>query len=250
MAFERDCIYEMEVEVMHLNENSAMKPAAYQSLFARLADRHLSDYGADFNTTMKHGMAWALVSLSIEVVQPISTCLRFHASTWFSQRKGPYFRREFLFCDEANNPVFRGCTYSVLLDMKTRTVFRKKETPVSLTSPINDFTIEADPHFRGSFDFTDIDHRKVRSSYLDALGHVNNCRYGDFAYDALSDAERAGIGELKRMDIYFQSELRPGDEFTIRKAVAAEEEHRSRQIIVQGMNDTKKDVSFHIILQF
>lgn len=250
MKDERDCVYDLEVEVLQLNENQAMKLSSYQTLFARLAEKHLVGIEADFNETMKHGYAWALVSLSLEVAKPIDSCLTLRGETWFSQRKGPYFRREFLFSDTSGTPMFRGCTYSVLLEIETRSVYRKKELPVPLTTPIEEFNLVADPHFKTDLTFFDVERRRVRDSFLDALGHVNNCRYGEFAYDALTDEERSRIHELTRMDIYFHSELRKGDTFTIQKAQQdPTHEDDARKIFFRGANETKGDTSFHIVLQ-
>ncbi|MDD2484035.1 MAG: thioesterase [Eubacteriales bacterium] len=250
---EQDCIYQFEIDVQHLNENQCMKFSSYQNLFARLAERHLNDYDANFDQTIKHGMAWAIVSLSIEVVKPIDSCIRLYGSTWFSQRKGPYFRRELLFKDAEGQIRFQGTTHSVLLDINNRSVFRKKELPFPLTAPIEDFTIKASPHFRQDLTFTAVEQRKVRGSYLDCLGHVNNCRYGDFAYDALSEEERALTGDLSRMDIFFLAELRDKDLFTIQRATEEQTLPHAlsdQSICFQGYNDTKGEVSFTILLEY
>jgi len=241
---EHECIYQLDVEVAQLNENYALKPASYQILFARLADIHLAEFKADVNETTKYGLAWALISLSFEVVKPITACEKLYASTWYSQRKGPYFRRELVFRNEQGEIMFHGSTFSVLLDLENRSVFRKREVPFSMNPPYEVFCIEASPHFKDTLAYTDVETRKVHHSYIDCLGHVNNCRYGDFAYDALSHDETEKIGRLKRMDAYFFSELRSEDEFTIQKAVD------QNRILIKGQNNTKDDISFHVIFQF
>ncbi|MGI6728466.1 MAG: hypothetical protein ACOX4P_07965 [Anaerovoracaceae bacterium] len=241
---EYTCVYELDVEVAQLNENNALKPGAYQTLFARLADMHLANYNVDINETMKYGFGWALISLSFEVVHPINSCMRLYASTWYSQRKGPYFRRELVFRNKQGQIMFHGSTFSVLLDIKNRTVFRKKETPFHMNPPYELFCIEANPRFRERGLYKDVETRKVHNSYMDCLGHVNNCRYGDFAYDALDDEQSRLIGDLKRMDAFFSSELRKNDEFTVQKSVDG------NQIFIKGHNIIKDDAAFHIVFQF
>lgn len=236
---EHTCVYQLDVEVAHLNEHGAMKPASYQNLFARLAEMHLMDYRADFDEIRKYGYAWALISISMEMVRPISSCLRLSASTWYSQRKGPYFRRELVFRNSDGQVMFHGSTHSVLLDMEKRSVFRKKEMPFSMTEPHEEFCIEASPAFRDARDYRDVEVRKVRNSHLDSLGHVNNCRYGDFAYDALDEKEKLCMGSLARMDLYFLSELRAGEEFTIQKASEQD------SIYIRGQKPSG-ETAFHI----
>ena len=52
---------------------------------------------------------------------------------------------------------------------------------------------------------------RVRPSWIDGVGHVNNFRYGEMAYDALTDDQRAAVGALRRMELYFVSETHLGD---------------------------------------
>lgn len=240
---EHTCVYPLDVEVAHLNEHSVMKPSSYQSLFARLAEMHLADYQADFNETRKYGYAWALISISIEMVRPIDSCLRLYAGTWYSGRKGPYFRRELIFRNEAGEVMFQGSTHSVLLDVEKRSVYRKKEMPITMSEPYEEYTVASEPTFRENRDYIDVELREVRNSHLDCLGHVNNCRYGDFAYDAMDEEEKSRLSCLSRMDLYFYSELRLGDTFTIQKSKDADRTY------FRGIKSSG-ETAFHIIFRF
>jgi acyl-ACP thioesterase len=244
MKQEKDCIYEILTTASYLNQHRQLKPYAYQILFEQMAERHLSDLGLNVDTTMQYGLAWALISMSLEVTNPIEDNMTLYGSTWFSQHKGPYFRRELLFRDETGRLMFQGSTHSVLLDMEKRTVFRKKVPPFPMHEPTEQFLVDASPGFRMEAELFPIQERSVQPSHIDCLGHVNNCRYGEFIYDTFSDEEQENLKHLKRMDIHFLSELRKGDLFTINKS---SEENR---LYFQGFNRSKEDVSFHIMLQF
>jgi len=244
MISEKDKVYELEFEPSALNENNYLKPYAYQNLFAQLVEQHLNNININVDTTMKYNMAWALMSLSIELVKPVEGCMRLYANTWYSQRRGPFFRREFVFKNRNGEMMFEGSSFSVLLNVEKRTVYRKKELPFFLHEPTEFFTIEATPTFRTSLDFDKIDERRVYNSYIDCLGHVNNCRYGEFAYDAFDDNERQNLARLKRMDLYFISELRIDDTFSILKA------HDGSKLLVRGYNTIKDNIAFDIISTF
>ncbi len=241
---EASLIHQFEVEVFYLNENGVMKPSAYQALFAQLAEKHLDVYDSGAAETMKHGLAWALISMSIEVKRPINSCMKISAYTWYSGRRGPYFRRELVFCNEDGDILFQGSTFSILLEVATRKVFRKKELPFTITEPNNVFCMEANHHFKEHIEFIPYETRRTYSSDIDLLGHVNNRRYGDFAYDALTEEEKLRFKDIKRMDLFFISEMRDKDDFTILKAT---EENR---ILFRGHNNKKDDTSFDIIFQF
>lgn len=73
---------------------------------------------------------------------------------------------------------------------------------------------------------------------------MNNCRYGEFAYDVFSAQERDNLKKLKRMNIYFVSELKINDVFSILKA------YDDRNIIVRGYNETKECIAFNVIFEF
>ena len=236
--------HHLDVEVFYLNESGIMKPSAYQALFAQLAEKHLDIYHSGASETMKYGLAWALISMSIEVKQPIDTCMKLSGYTWYSKRQGPYFRRELVFCNDEGDIMFQGSTFSVLLEVATRKVFRKKDLPFKLTEPTGVFCMEADHHFRENLEFKPCETRKIYNSDVDLLGHVNNRRYGDFAYDALTAEEILRLRKIERMDLYFISEMRNKDDFTVFKSV---EENR---ILLRGHNNMKNDTAFDIVFQF
>jgi acyl-ACP thioesterase len=244
MNTERELIYHIDTDTEDLNEYNILKPYVYQRLFSQLADRHLIAINEDIGRLMKYNLAWALVSISVEIVRPIQGIAKLNATTWHSQRRGPYFRRDFIFRNENGETVFHGTSFSIVLDVETRTVYRKRELPLDIIEPIEEFTIDAAPNLRVNCQYGKVDERKVYGSYIDRLGHVNNCRYGEFGYDMLSDEERNKLSSLKRMDIFFSSELRDKDHFSILRA------DEDNKIFIRGYNETKSENSFDIIYHF
>lgn len=244
MKSEKDCVYELLATASYLNQYNQLKPYAYQVLFEQMAERHLFNLNLNVDTTMKYGLAWALISMSVEVVTPIENSMTLYGNTWFSEHRGPYFRRELLIKGAEGQVMFKGSTHSVLLDIEKRSVFRKKVIPFQMHEPTPIFLLDASPGLKMDRELVPVMERAVQPSQIDCLGHVNNCRYGEFAYDAFSDEEQEKLKDLKRMDISFQSELRAEDHFTIRKV------GEGNQIFFQGFNNTKDDVSFNIVMSF
>ncbi|MDD4564080.1 MAG: thioesterase [Eubacteriales bacterium] len=244
MKVEKEQIYELQSTVSYLNQYNQLKPYAYQVLFEQMAERHLFNLDLNVDATMKYGLAWTLISMTVEVETPIEKGMNLYGSTWYSQHRGPYYRRELLFKDPHGNVMFQGTTHSVLLDIEKRSVFRKKEVPFPMHEPTELFLIESSPNFKMKESFELVSDQIVQPSFIDCLGHVNNCRYGEFVYDTFTDEEQKMLSSLKRMDINFLSELRPDDRFTMRKAV------RENCLFFQGYNNTKDDVSFNIVMIF
>lgn len=241
---ETDHHYTVETEVADLDENSQMKPHAYQKLFARIAEAHLNLLHLNVDTTLSYHLAWALVSMSFEVIRPVAGCMPLVATTWHSQRKGPYFRRELVFRNEAGDLVFHGATFSVLLDVNTRSVYRRKELPFPITPPHEVFVIDASPIFQFDGMYEPHEERRVRNSHIDALGHVNNIRYAEFAHDALTREECARLKDLKRMDVRFVSELRPQDAFLVERAVTG------NRVGIRGQDPDGERTFFEYLMTF
>ena len=244
MKAEKDCIYQLETTVSLLNQYHQLKPSSYQVLFEQILERHLADFQTNVDHTSQHGLVWVMISMSVEILKPINQCMLLNGSTWYSGRRGPYFRRELLFKNQDGQVMFKGSTHSVLFDLQKRTVFRLKEVPFTMPDAYELFMVEASPNFKTEINFEPIAKRVVHHSFIDCLGHVNNCRYGEFAYDSFTDKEIEHLKDLKRMDIYFRSELRDGDIFTMEKYY--DKDH----IFFQGYNNTKDDVSFNIVIKF
>lgn len=244
MDNEEECTYEIESEVSFLNENKILKPYAYQNLFNEVVDKHLNNFNLNVDNTLEYNLAWAIISLSIEIVKPIDSCIKLFASTWHSQKRGPFFRREYIFRNEKGETLFQGSSFSILFDIKTRSIYRSKHYPFYISPPNEKVVIEASPTFKMKTDFNKICDRIVHNSYVDCLGHVNNSRYSEFAYDAFTDDEISNLANLKRMDIYFESELRNKDNFSMLKAYDGD------KIFFRGKNNTKEDTSFNIVMQF
>ncbi len=243
-TMEKDYTYEVNNEISDLNQNNILKPYGYQKLFGQIVDLHLNKTNLNMEAIMKHNLAWAFVSLSIEIIRPVEGITKMYAQTWYSRRKGPFFRREFIFRNKKGEILFHGSSFSVLIDIDKRTIYRKKELPFVVFKPDEDFIIEASPTININQEFEKVDQRRIYNSHIDPLGHVNNVCYGKFAYDALSETECINIHNLKRMDLYFRSELKNNDIFSILKA------YENDKIIIRGYNNIKSENSFDIIFEF
>jgi medium-chain acyl-[acyl-carrier-protein] hydrolase len=241
---EKDYTYALSTGLSQLNGQGLLKPYVYQNLFGELVQQHLANIHGGHETTIKYGLAWVLIALSFEIEKPVQGCMQLSAKSWFSERRGPFFRREAVFYDEAGQTVFKGSTFSVLIDMEKRTTFRQRELPFALTEPIPEFTVEAGPIFKNSLTYDWLEEREVRHSHIDALGHMNNSRYGEFTYDTLTGEELEGLISLQRMDVYFVSELKSGEKVSLLKAYDGE------KILVRGYNDEKKCIVFDYVMTF
>lgn len=246
MKQEQDYSYTITSELSDLNEHHILKPYACQKMFAKIVERHLNEQeiGLSLFETTKNNLAWVLISLAFEIEKPVTGCINMTAHTWYSQRRGPYFRREFVFSDEKGIVLFKGSTFSILMDLEKRTVYRKAALPFFLFEPFEQFTVKARPSLKTVGVYKKVDERRVYNSYIDCIGHVNNSRYGEFAYDTLTEHEKNDLIHLKRMDICFLSELKNEQSFSILKA------HDDERIMIRGHDNDKDRTAFEAVFSF
>lgn len=67
MKAENEQVYELQSTASYLNQYNQLKPYAYQVLFEQMAERHLFNQNLNVDTTMKYGLAWTLISMSVEI---------------------------------------------------------------------------------------------------------------------------------------------------------------------------------------
>ena len=243
MYNEQEKIYTVRTEFASLDRHGYIKPNAYQTIMNKIVEEHLQAYSLDVDSIMPYGLSWVLISFTFDIKKHIKGCQELSAKTWHSEHRGPFYRREIELKDMSGDVVCLATTISILLDLQTRSIYRKKELPFDIGEANKVFLTKASPSFRGKYEFETIDTRAVKRSYIDCLGHVNNCKYGEFAFDALTDTE-ADLAKISRVEIYFMSELRPHDTFTVDKTTS------DGRVLVRGHNNEKEDTSFMVVFSY
>ncbi len=231
--------YELTAEFAHFDKDGNFTPAGYQYLVNTVVDKHLIDFDVNFEKLMPLGISWVVLSIAIDIINPIKNReQKIIGKTWYSERKRIHFRREVSLYLEDGTHILNCAMYSTLLDLSTRSIYRNRELPFKLMTPTEIKNLDANPTFKEKIDFVQGEKNLVKRSYLDMLGHVNNTRYSDFCFDAL-DEDEANLNSLKRMEIYFVSELKSGEEFSVNKHVS------DGRIILQGYNESQQKPAFY-----
>jgi len=213
MTDEKDMCYRALVDTSMLNSRRNIQISGLLRIMETMLEEHLLDIGMD-NPKMvrEENSSWAFLSLSTEILDPVEPGEILTGRTWFSGRKGPLFRRELeLRHDNGDRAVTTTC-FSGLIDLGARKIIRDRAFLDRFSLPAGEILMEADS--RMSPDLTQYrkaDVRRVYPSWLDALGHVNNARYGDMIFDTLC-AEGLADGRLRRLELYFVGELHEGED--------------------------------------
>lgn len=217
---EKEIKHQIHIDISMYNSNGVFTPSAYQRMIIGMIEEHLDDLNLGEKTLMeRHGISWVLLSTSIEFTRKINPGEKLIGTTWHAGGRIPSYRRDFVFETECGETVAIGATVSTLFEKDTRKICLNKDklAVVDLESqePILsslERKIKVPPQLEL------IERRTVRPSMTDGVGHVNNTKYGDFVYDAMTPDERENLSNLKRLDVWFNYELMEGDEFEIFKA--------------------------------
>lgn len=219
MKGEQEYQYPVEIGISMMNENEALTPGAYQQLAMQVIEQHLFNIEMDEQRLIEqYSVAWVLMSMSFELRRRIQPRERLYARTWNSGGSRLLFRRDLVFYDEQDEIVLTCATFSTLLDLTKRRVCTDPEMLQRFALPAGEQLMQASDRLRLKVPALDpVETLTVRPSWIDGVGHVNNCRYGEFVYDALTDAQRAQMANLKRLELYFVNETKLGEQLVLHR---------------------------------
>lgn len=215
------CIeHPIHIDISMYNADGNFTPSAYQRMIMSMIEEHLDILEIGEKQLMEqHGISWVLLSTSIQLKRKLFPTDKLIGKTWHAGGRVPSFRRDFIFEDGHGEVVAVGATISTLFENETRKLCLNKEKLSVVNLECGEPVLDVlERKMKTEAVFVDVESRKVRPSMTDGVGHVNNTKYGDLVYDAMSGEERGRLSNLKRLDVWFNHELREGESVEISKA--------------------------------
>ena len=244
---EKEIRHNILIDISMYNTNGDFVLSAYQRMIMAMIEEHLDMLKIGEKKLMtNHGISWVLLSSSIKILKKFSPTDIITGTTWHSGGRIPSFRRDFSFFDHDGTPIAIGATVSTLFDNESRKLCLDRNKLSVGDLPADEIALQSlDRKMKCNSDMTFVESRKVRPSMTDGVGHVNNTKYADYIYDALTQDERDRLCDLSGMDIWFNYELREGDLFSIYKSVPDES-----TLCFSGLKDGETRSSFDLRLKF
>lgn len=216
--YERGFSYDVHADMTMCGAGGTLTPSGWQKLVVEMIERHLENIGMGEQELLDRiGMSWILLSTHVKTERKIKLGEHLTGRTWNSGLTPPVFRRDLEFLDADGVRVATAATYSTLLSAAERRFCTDRTVMDSLWLPAGEKIIDAERRAPRLGDFAAVEERTARPSMTDGMGHVNNVRYGEFVYDALTSAERAAMDELTALDVWFFAEIREGDKFSVER---------------------------------
>lgn len=224
-----------------LGRSGYMRLSGYQHLICAAAECDMIARHCSVKDTISKGYAWAFTSLTVDVLSPISSCDPLTACTWLSSDRYPINRRELQFFD-GDTERFRAAVFSTPVSTETHTITRPDEE-LSVCAKGKPVVENAASRITGLPELREVYRREVYPSDIDALGHMNNCRYGALAYDALTEEERQRLSLPYRFTINFRRQFFEGSTVVVSRG------QNERGVFITGTAPDSDKPSFVVCLE-
>ncbi len=246
MINEKEHSYKTYCDVSMFDATGAMKPDALQRICVGVVEKHLNVMNLDVESLVERfGVSWVLLSMTIDIKRPLVSGETVTTQTWHTFRKGSAYRRDLILKDDKGEVVAVAATFSSLFDIKTRRICTDKSVHEVVAIPDGEPLLEASSRIKLNPDDFEVNEAlSVRPNWIDAVGHVNNFRYGEMAYDTLTPEKRSALKQLKRFEIYFTGELKLGENVVIKSQQGED------AVTVAGVRSSDERTAFVAKLSF
>ncbi len=193
-----------------ITANGNVKPSTYLRFMQDAANEDAKQLGADYNSMKADGMIFVVSKMKVclKDVPPFDSAVS--VRTWNNSISGVTFQREYEL--SADGKVFgKASSRWALINYKTRQLLRSDTLKNCVTTNAEEDTgVIMQRRIKLPADVDIINNTyKATLSDLDANGHVNNCRYGDFVIDYCGmDFSDKKIVEF---EIHYVSEMMSGE---------------------------------------
>ncbi|WP_170862376.1 acyl-ACP thioesterase domain-containing protein [Paenibacillus sp. 453mf] len=191
------------------------------SLLERLqdaADRHLQELGITISEMLKNHYGWMLMTMEIDCEQIPVLEEEWNISTWSRGYKGVVWLRDYRFEGSEGATGYARSTWT-LVDIHKRKILRPSALPYDIPTVTSQtsgdipdkVSIPEDIELKGAYEF------QAGYSTTDSNGHLNNARYADLCFDAMT-AEEINQFVWRRFRVTYHREVRLNETFTLQRS--------------------------------
>ncbi len=174
-----------------------------------VAGRHCTLLGTDYDTMAAKGLFWAVIRHRVQVERLPLRGETITVETWPMPTTRVAYPRATVAYDAQKRELFRIISLWVIMDLESRAMILPGRSGVEVAGLVRGGELAA-PGSITPRDLEQLQERSVGYSDLDRNGHMNNCRYVQWAADLLpSDFHRAH--PLRELTLCYLSEAREGE---------------------------------------
>lgn len=209
---------------------SVIRFSSLLSFMQRAADSHIEALGVSREQLVEHGMGWMLITLEVEMNDLPYYSDTIEISTWSRGTKGALWYRDYRFKNHVGEDMGTARSVWALVDIQKRKIMRPSAFPYDVpvhtesVGELLDKTVIPDGMLLDdAYSYT------VRYSGIDSNGHLNNARYADLCWDALTTEELAK--NAVDFKITYLHEARMNEEMLVKRSYG-----ENNTIYLQGLS--------------
>ena len=195
-----------------------LKPSAILWFVQEIAGRHCVQLGTDWDTLAKKNMFWAVIRHRVQISRLPQKNETIRIETWPMPTTRVAYPRNVVALDAAGNELFRSISLWVLMDLQTRAMILPGKSSVEVAGVLRGGELPT-PASLAPAQLEQCQSRRVCFTDLDINGHMNNCRYLDWAYDLLP-SQFHQHKTVRDFTLGYLSEAREGDALLLQHAAA------------------------------
>ena len=186
-----------------------LKPSSICWFVQEMAGRHCDLLQLDWQTLAQRRLFWAILRHRVQVTRLPGKGETIRLETWPMPTTRVAYPRSVVAFDGEGQELFRSISIWVLMDLDTRAMILPGKSGVEVSGILRGGEL-ATPQSLSPALSQQRQSRPVRFTDLDLNGHMNNCRYLDWAADLLpSDFHQTHC--LRDFTLSYLSEAREGD---------------------------------------
>ena len=207
-------IYTREFEVTDLVSDcfGALKPSAILYFVQEVAGQHFNRMALNPDLERK-GLFWAIIRHRVEITRMPRRGERIRVETWPMPTTRVAYPRSVVAYDEKGGELFRSISLWVLMDRGSRAMVLPGKSGIAVQGILRGNELPSPGSLAPAL-LSARTERRVCFTDLDINGHMNNCRYLDWAADLLPGAFH-GSHTLQDVTMCYLAETKEGDELSL-----------------------------------
>ena len=211
-------VKEFEVSPVAVDQFGRLKASRLLAYLQDVAGDHSAILGTDQKALTDKNLFWAVIRHRVQITRLPQSGEKLRIETWPMPTTRTAYPRSTIAYDEAGNECFRSISLWILMDAASRAMVLPGKSGVEVGGLLRGCELRAPssilPREMGS-----LQERIVRYTDLDINGHMNNCRYLDWAYDLLP-SQFHQHKTVRDFTLGYLSEAREGDALLLQHAAA------------------------------
>ena len=200
--------YNYTVDTSMMDKNGVLTVEGYQRIIITTTEKELERINLSIAHLIKeYGVSWILLSLSVKILKQITPGQELLVTTWHTWGKGVIFRRDFEICSINGEPLAYGASFSSLFDVEKRRLCMDRKIYEKINLEGGEELFPAVSRSAVEEGFAQTEDVSVRPHWIDCLGHVNNFKYGQLAFDNIPEDCREKSNKINRIEMFFTGEL-------------------------------------------